>query len=276
MADIYICRTGALKRLREKLGDPVRNLNTIVIGVHAVGNGTVTKPADLNISWTVQDLKRAESEARGFAIRSLMTAACDALDHYLYELGYLPSPVQDDVVTSILRRENQVVSKPQNITTASVEALRQQLLANTNDLVSIKRAISEFSEKHCGKTRRPSIRERHSKLFDLCKNHPIVRARNAAPPDVYYSAIELLIAWRNMLVHDSDEDQLGSDALLVLRQHADFLQAHHSGIDIERTIDTYKQKLAPSLKDASTLTSILLRYVAAADECLLEGCNLSS
>lgn len=90
MNSIKIARTRALKLFREKLGNSVLNLNTIVIGLNAVGSGVAQKPNDLVISWSSNDLLRKEQRAREFAIRGLMVTAYDALDHYLYDISSTP------------------------------------------------------------------------------------------------------------------------------------------------------------------------------------------
>lgn len=274
LSEIVIARTEALRRLREKLGSPVRNLNTIVIGLHGVGAGRIKKPRDLSVTWNVQDLKRAEAEARGFSIRSLLTVACDALDHYMYDLGKLPGPVQDCELMSVLTRQSQAIGNKHPVTVAAIDQLKQRLLAGKDSPTDVKRYLAEFSERHCGEYRRPSLRARHEKLFTFSTQQQVVQARALAPSKHYFSAIELLIAWRNELVHDTDEAQLSSDAMKVLAAESQAFASEHAGIDINQTVDRYQNKQEPSLKDISTLVSILLRYVSSIDQSLLAGCNL--
>lgn len=272
--NVVISRSRALKNLRSKLGNPIRSLNTTIVGLHAVRAGVAKKPPDLNVSWGPLDLVRAEIEARGFAIRSLMTVACDALDHYLYDLGYLPGPLQDESVRSILRKEMQAVSIPKQITAFVIEDMKVSLLTSKESTVAVKRIISEFAESYCGKQQRPSIRVRHEALYKYCTSHTLVAVKNASPPKVYFSAIQLLIAWRNVLIHDIEDDPLGSDAVSVLRSNAKQLEVDHSGIDINQTLKNYFNKVEPTLKDISTLVSILLKYVSAIDEALLRSCDI--
>lgn len=272
--NVAISRSRALRNLRNKLGNPIRSLNSTIVGLHAVKTGKAKKPPDLNVSWGPLDLVRAETEARGFAIRSLMTVACDALDHYIYDLGSLPGPVQNEAVRSILRTETQTVSKPKTITESAIDRLRKGLLDSKETTSEVKRIISEFAELHCGKQKRPSIRARHEALYKYCVSHQSEAAKSASPPKVYFSAIELLIAWRNVLIHDIEDDPLGSEAVSVLRNNAKMLEVDHSGIDVNLTLENYSNKKEPTLKDISTLVSILLRYVSAIDEALIRGCDV--
>lgn len=274
--NVVISRSRALKNLRNKLGNPIRSLNTIIVGLHAVRSGVAKKPPDLNVSWGPLDLVRAEIEARGFSIRSLMTVACDALDHYFYDLGSLPGPLQEESVRSVLRKEMQTVSTPKQITESVIEDLKKRLLGSKETTVAVKRIISEFAESYCGKQQRPSIRVRHEILYKYCASRNSVAEKNTLPPKVYFSAIQLLIAWRNVLIHDIEDDPLGGEAISVLRSNAKTLEVDHSGIDINQTIENYLNKKEPTLKDISTLVSILLRYVSAIDETLLRGCDVGS
>ncbi|MDA8154646.1 MAG: hypothetical protein M0003_18360 [Acidithiobacillus sp.] len=272
--NVVISRSRALKKLRNKLGNPIRSLNSIIVGLHAVKTGVAKKPPDLNVSWGPLDLVRAEIEARGFAIRSLMTVSCDALDHYFHDLGSLPGPLQDKSVKAALRGEVQTINEPNKITDSVIDELKKKLLASKQSTVEVKRTISEFSELYCGKRQPQSIRLRHEKLYNYCADNKSAEAKSALPPKVYFSAIQLLISWRNLLIHDSEYDSLSGDAVSVLRDHAEMLMIEHSGVDINKTIENYSNKIEPTLKDISTLVSILLRYVSAIDESLLRSCDI--
>jgi hypothetical protein len=271
MMNIQICRTRALKRFREKLGDPVRSLNTIVIGLQGIAEGNVSKPDEMSVSWFPANLARTTREARGFAVRSLVTAACDALDRYLYDMGDSISPVEEDGLKSILRREPQFDSRTQVVTDTQIDTLLGNLKATKGDPSGIRSVISTFTDRALGRSRRTSIRSRAKALYDHCQSRT-VSAASYAPPAVYHAAVELLVAWRNRLVHDSDEENLG-DSYNVLLANAGFLTENHAAIDIARTLATYKCGNPPTLKDVSTLVSILLRYISAIDKCLLESCD---
>ena len=276
MKQIVIARTQALKLFRSKLGSPVRNLNSVIVGLSAVGNGAAPKPADLAVSWQPNDLKRAEIEARGFAIRSLMVTACDALDHYLYDLGAQPSPIRDSMLRSTLRRENQTVTKGKQLSDAAIEAFASVLIANKLDTFELKKKLGSFAELYCGKSQKPSVRKRHADLYKSCISQPKNNSLPAIPKQSYFSAVELLVAWRNVLVHDPDTDQLGSNALAVLEADAVAFADEHAGIDICQTIKNYEGRKEPTLKDISTLISILIRYVSSIDAALVSRCDISA
>lgn len=277
MNKLLISRTQALKNFRDKIGTPVRNLNTVIVGLSAVAAGTAHKPSDLSVSWDPKDLQRSALEARGFSIRSLMVTACDALDHYLEDLGELPSPIDDEKLRSTLRREPQTYTQPaKKLNEAALASFSSELLEFKDNPQELKKKLAAFTLTYCGKQKVPSIRRRHSALFDYCAGlPPNPTTLPQVPKHSYFAAVELLIAWRNVLVHDSDKDELGSNAIAVLQADAAALKQDHAAVSIQETIDRYTDKKEPTLKDISTLVSILLRYVAAIDAVLISRCDVS-
>lgn len=274
MTNTIILRTRALKLFRAKLGNPVRNLNSVVIGLCGVGAGIALKPEDLAVSWNPKDLLAAEREARGFAIKSLMVTACDALDHYLEDLGVGPSPVMNASLRSTLKKEPQIVQKGQALTTAGILALEKQLNEAIDNPSEIKSALRFFSEKFCGKQKAPSLNARwgHLLIHTQASSGPGAAAIYLRPS--YQSAVALLIAWRNVLVHDMDKDPLDPNSASDLIADKNYFAEEHAGIDIEKTLERYWSKSAPSLKDISTLVSILLRHLSAIDARLIATCDL--
>lgn len=275
MTQIRISRTRALKAFKKKMGSPVRNLNSVIVGLCAVGKGEAKKPAELAISWEPVDLHRAEFEAREFSIRSLMVFAYDALDHYLNDLGEEPSPLRDSRLKSVLRAEKQFEVEGETITSNSIDSLASELKGAQADKEKLRKLLKGFTERYSGKSRDPSIRMRLSSLYEHCMQIPVCAGRPPMPRPSYFSAIELLIAWRNVLVHDAESDQLGSNALEVLLADKDDLQNLHAGIDISTMIDRYNLRVAPSLKEVSTLVSIFMRFVSAIDAVILDDCEFA-
>ena len=274
MTNTIILRTRALKLFRTKLGNPVRNLNSVVIGLCGVGAGIALKPKDLAVSWAPGDLIQAEREARGFAIKSLMVTACDALDHYLEDLGVGPSPLADMTLRSVLRKEPQIIQKGQALTSSGISTLEKRLNEVIDRPSEIKSVLRDFSEKFCGKQKTLSLNARCGGLFSHAQtlNGAAISAIPLRPS--YHSAVVLLVAWRNVLVHDMDTDPLDPKVASDLIADKEYLAAEHAGIDFEKTLERYSSKSEPSLKDISTLVSILMRYLAAIDARLIASCDL--
>lgn len=276
MTNTTILRTRALKLFRAKLGNPIRSLNSVMVGLCGVGAGVALKPSDLAVSWNPSDLVQAEREARGFAIKSLMVTACDALDHYLMDLGSGPSPLADMILRSVLRKEPQTIQKGQVLTAQGISVLEKRLNEVVDRPSEIKLALREFLEKFCGKQKTPSLNARCSALSSYVQALSGSSVSEIPLRPSYHSAVTLLIAWRNVLVHDMDKDPLDPKVSLDLIADKEYMSANHAGIDFVQTLERYESKSEPSLKDISTLVSILMRYLAATDARLIAACNLSA
>lgn len=275
MADIVLNRTRALKRLREKMGSPVRDLNSVIVGLSAVGKGIAKKPDELHVSWAPSDLRRAEIEARSFAVKAMMVSAYDALDHYLDELGTEPSPIADGRLKSILRKETQRALPTETLTDAAIKSFSENLSKKKGESDARRSLLREFTERYCGKSSRPSIRVRLAAINKYCKLIPVIAGSPPMPRESYFSCVELMIAWRNQLVHDPETDQLGSDALSILAADWEGLGKAHASIDVNAMIAAYQDRAAPTLKEISTLVSVFMKYVTAIDAVLLASSDPS-
>ncbi len=276
MEIIKISRTPYLARLRRRLSRPVKHLNSIVVGLDGIRSGLLkTAPLGLSVRWEVGDPIRTAEEARGFAITSLVVAACDSLDQYLRGLGSTPSPVLDLKMRSILVGESQFENVGSNLPSETeLQRLSNKLLSLSAS--DARAAIRIFSEKHYGKTNRPSLRARFDALVDYTTQFS---ENSKAPPRVrpsYVAAITLLIAWRNLLVHESSKDVLTDEKRDQLLNDSEYLRKNHAEVDVTDTLSHFDAHKSPTLKDVSTLVSILLRAVSACDAVLIYNTNIAS
>ncbi|MFJ9535139.1 hypothetical protein [Herbaspirillum sp. NPDC101396] len=274
MDKIKISRTAALGRLRKRLSHPVKHLNTIIVGLDGVRNGSVVKSEDLSVRWEVGDPVRTTDEARGFAIVSLVVAACDSLDQYLRGLGNAPSPISNPALRSLLRGESQYDGP--SSTQPSKEHL-EQLIVKLSPLRGKdgRDALKEFSNTHYGQSKKPSLRARFDALKEYIDDLPRDASAPAELKDSYAAAITLLIVWRNVVVHEESKDGLDSAKRKLLTDDAQYFKTNHADIDISKTLAQFEKRLPPTLKDASTLVSVLLRTVASLDASLIYHTNTS-
>lgn len=272
MKTVKISRTAQLARLRKRLSYPVKHLNTVVVGLNGVRNGIVTKASELSVRWDIGDAVRTTDEARGFAIASLVVAACDALDQYLQGLGNSPSPIASEDLRSILRGDTQInASGAVTPNATDLESLSKKLLAVPfKDGRSVLRA---FTEKHYGKAHTPSLRARFDALVEYTRDFPPNAAAPAPLKESYSAAVTLLLVWRNLIVHDERKDSLSEIKRLALVADAACLEKDHAAIDIQKTLDQFDARKPPTLKDVSTLVSILLRSVATLDAIAIYECD---
>jgi len=205
-----------------------------------------------------------------------MVTAYDALDHYLYDIAAIPSPIRSEITRSILLREMEHTASSKALADNDIQALALALGEYKDNQHELRKVLKEFTDKFCGKVKRPSIRRRLECLFEYCSQVPKNSCHPSMPRGSYYSSVELILAWRNVLVHDPETDQLGSNALNVLRQDSEYFLANHAQTDIESLIARYEEHACPTLKDVSTLVSVLNRFVASIDAILISQCDAES
>lgn len=273
MKTIKISRTSSLARLRKRLSHPVKHLNTIIVGLTGIRDGIVSKPEDLAVRWEVGDPVRTTDGARGFAIASAMIAACDALDQYLHGLGSAASPVAQGELRTLLRGDSYIamdgICPPGGTDT---EQLARELA--TLDIKSGRIRLREFIDRHYGKTSKASLRARVDELAAHLASFPRNASAPEKPRESYLAAMTLLIAWRNKLVHEDSQDGIDPVKRKAMSDDAEFFRQNHAAIDIDDTLRHFDDNLPPTLKDVSTLVSILLRTVAAIDASLIYHVDL--
>lgn len=84
--------------------------------------------------------------------------------------------------------------------------------------------------------------------------------------DYWRYCIEMMISWRNFAVHSNKKTLMSNQRIKILSDSSELIKANHSGIDIEQTIQCYKDKKTPTQKDIATLVSILIRSVKYFDQ----------
>lgn len=86
-----ISRTKAFRTLQKTIGGATLHLNTVAVGLELIIPKPVDTPSGLHISWSSPEteMKRRElaAQARTFVLRSVLVAACDALDAFLIQFA---------------------------------------------------------------------------------------------------------------------------------------------------------------------------------------------
>ncbi|MDH4869003.1 hypothetical protein SBO82_18745 [Alcaligenes nematophilus] len=84
-----ISRTKAFRKLQKTIGGATLHLNTVAVGLELMVAQPVVTPIGLHISWSspANEEKRRElvTQSRAFVLRSVLVAACDALDAFLIQ-----------------------------------------------------------------------------------------------------------------------------------------------------------------------------------------------
>jgi hypothetical protein len=258
----FLYRTVPFKNFQSQVGFSVTNLNTVIVGLAAVGSGIAQKPDGLAVSWPGGNRPFLAAQARQFATKSLMVYAVDALDKYIGQVGLDPCLITDQSLRSILVREPQVTSaQSKNLPASELTELAGVLNHAGSDEI-INRVVG-FANKFGSKKRPPHIRAR---LDALSNKFPA--------PAYYLAAVRLLVSWRNRHVHQSGEKITAIDEAELVDNKAIFWD-QHSHTDISTTLDHYRKGRGPTLKDISTLVSVLQRTVRTIDETIIAACDIN-
>jgi hypothetical protein len=260
----FFYRTVPFKTFQSQVGYAVANFNTVIVGLAAVKVGTAKKPDDLAVGWSGANPTFLATEARHFATKALLVYAVDGLDKYLENIGINPSPISDRSLRDTLVGVPQITSPAATfLPPAAMAELKRAINSGTTDEIisGVGNFNSEFGEK-----RRPAhIRVRLDALSKLFQGNP----------SHYLAAVRLLVSWRNRHVHQSDEIISQSDRTDLLQNSTIFLK-DHSNTDIALSLQHYDDKTrGPTLKDISTLVSVLQRVIGTIDEAVIRSCNLT-
>lgn len=259
---LILLRSPAAQQFRNKAGDSNYRLNTIVVGLEGVKSGNAILPADMTISWRTSNAELAAQKARGFATESVMVYVLDAFDTYLKTLVRFPGIISDTDFKSVFLGEFQTdMSDAVPVENRNIDELITSLRGNRDQL---ERDIKDFIKRHFGVRKKPSIRVRLDKLLTLTD----------AVPNYYKAAFHLLISWRNRHVHGDANDVLSVEMKNFLVQAKDFFYQNHGHLDVERLLENYEKNNSPTLKEISTLISVLHRVVATCDEAILNSLNI--
>lgn len=95
----------------------------------------------------------------------------------------------------------------------------------------------------------------------------IFDSNTAGIEDFWLPSVRMLIGWRNIVVHKSKANVVleHADESILLKYKKEIYDTH-AATEIELTIEHYKNKEPPTLKDFSTLFTILLRAFKAIDQ----------
>lgn len=267
MNDLYLSRTPAAQRFRNIAGHANFRLNTIIVGLEGVKKGTATKPPDLAVRWEPKNLTLSSQLARGFATNAIMVYVVDALDTYMRSLGNEEIWIANDRLRSLLRGEFQIdLSESRPCTPENVDALTQHLLQSRSSTDEVNKLLRDFSFKHFGRRKIPSMRSRFEALSSFAPSIP----------SYYTAAIHLLISWRNRHVHGQNDENISNDVTNKLLNNAGIFYEKHSNLDVQRLLEDYRNGSAPTLKEVSSLISISHRVVAIADTCILKALDVDN
>jgi len=85
--------------------------------------------------------------------------------------------------------------------------------------------------------------------------------------------VDLLVCWRNRLVHNGAENQLLKSSIDVFNRNIEEIFDNFNGLDIERTLISFKNSRVPTFKEVASMVRATLNYVYDVDCKLLSTLN---
>jgi hypothetical protein len=231
-------------------GSSVHSINTIIVGLTSIENGKYEKPEDLTITWTTSDNKFSARTARKFALKSALIFIEDSLAIYLKDVRVL---TDNDILKSILSRSNPQFDIKLKDTFKSKYPLTFDLFNKQNKKAT--KPDEKYKEyRHISSADRIRALD---EFFDFEQPY-------------WTNCIVLLIRWRNMIVHRKSVGNLTHKELTILSQNSTDIKSNHANIDINETISNFNNNLM-TLKDATTLIAIAIRFARSIDEELFKS-----
>jgi hypothetical protein len=264
MSGVWVDRTRALKRFKDQAGYANSRLNTIIVGLEGVKRGDAVKPVDLAVSWQPKNVAVAADIARGFATNAVMVYIVDALESYMIELADRDIWINDAATLSTLRGDFQTDrSESILLTNRDCQTLAERLIVSGASPADVETLLRDFTAKHFGRRKRPSMRVRFSTLMALTDNVPAH----------YDSAVQFLISWRNRHVHGRSTERVSPETRSCLASASSQFYDDHAHLDVDRMIANYDAGNPPTLKEVSSLKAVVHRVVSRVDQSVLRNAD---
>lgn len=154
------------------------------------------------------------------------------------------------------------------------DAQRARIFANKSSLAFCVSILDQYLKSLNVK---PKIIKNESLIAKLDNSNPtgerITSLIDEYEPEFEYwgPSIRLAIAWRNRIIHSNAKVTLSKLDIDILKSNKKVIFHNHSGLDIEQTLDRYIRNEGPTLKDTSSLVSIIIKTVRFIDSKIIEN-----
>ncbi|AFA50206.1 hypothetical protein [Acetobacterium woodii] len=88
------------------------------------------------------------------------------------------------------------------------------------------------------------------------------------------SIVDLMICWRNRLVHYKAENKPLDEVINLLKRDRDKIMERHNGMDILLTLERFEKKQTPTFKEIASMIKAMIEYVYQLDKQLIEDIDL--
>lgn len=107
------------------------------------------------------------------------------------------------------------------------------------------------------------------KIFS--KNYLLNNRRAEIPTGI----VALAIQWRNNTTHSNAQNNLEQHYTQVLKQHKEDIKVHYCNLDIEQTLDNFKNKKSPTFKEVATIIKATQEFVELIDQKLISELDIN-
>ncbi|PKM60669.1 MAG: hypothetical protein CVU99_06995 [Firmicutes bacterium HGW-Firmicutes-4] len=88
------------------------------------------------------------------------------------------------------------------------------------------------------------------------------------------SIVDLMICWRNRLVHYKAENKPLAEVINLLKRDRNKIMERHNGMDILLTLERFEKKQTPTFKEIASMIKAMIEYVYQLDKQLIEDIDL--
>lgn len=96
----------------------------------------------------------------------------------------------------------------------------------------------------------------------------------ASPDIILQSFVELGIAWRNNMIHREARNLLDNKFIEILNCNSSKIKENYCNLNIEQTLDNFKENKTPTFKEVASITKALIDCVRQIDQYFIS--NLDS
>ena len=210
-----ICKSSALKKFKNEIGQANHFLITTLIGLDGVKSGEVKKNDEFDAAWNPKDVIASANRSRIFVIKSALSWIVDCLDMYLRLCNRRPKLI------------NEGLSRKFDGTGHSV----------------------------------------YQKYLVIVEEYEVDKVDQAV--------IDLLICWRNRMVHFDADNKLQEFSKKILKcdlETDERAKKYH--LNSNQMLKAFEEKKCPTFKEIAFLISKAIEFIEKLDQTILSRLNI--
>lgn len=169
--------------------------------------------------------------------------------------------------------ETRIYMKPDDLTITwdpkdpCWSARKSRAFAINAAIVFVEEALMEYIRYLAKHPAAPDVLKQTTKIDGGAERIDHICAHYKPEKEYWGPFVSLLVHWRNRIVHPASSAKLNSSQESKIKEHTEEIRAFHAQIDVAETLKHFHAK-SITLKDASTLIAITIRFARHLDETL--------